>query len=131
TAGTYANATLSVTDAAGAVASQTYTMVINAVSLGALSFNQWTMNKAGFIGTIAASTGTGAFTFTMTSGKLPTGMTDSLSGGLITFAGKPTVAGTYTFTLQLTDSLGVTATQSYTIVINPATTFVWTGLGAD
>jgi autotransporter-associated beta strand protein len=58
-------------------------------------------------------------------------MADSLSGGVITFAGKPTVAGTYTFTLKLTDSLGVTATQSYTIVINPATTLVWTGLGAD
>src|SRR5262249_34665214 len=77
------------------------------------------------------STGTSAFTLRMASGELPTGMTDSLSGGLITFAGKPTVAGTYTFALKLTDSLGVTATRSYTIVINPATTVVWTGLGAD
>ncbi len=129
-AGTFANATLSVTDAAGAVISQSYTVVISAVSLGALSFNQWTINKTGFIGTIAAHTGTVASTLSVTSGKLPTGMTDSLSGGVITFAGKPTVAGTYTFTLNL-NSLGVTATQSYTIVINPATIFVWTGLGAD
>ncbi len=122
--------TVAVTDAAGTVVSQPFTVVISAVSLGALSFNQWTINKTGFIGTIAASTGTGAFTLSTTSGKLPIGMTDSLSGGLITFAGKPTVAGTYTFTLNL-NSLGVTATQSYTIVIDPATTFVWTGLGAD
>lgn len=131
TAGTFANATLSITDAAGAVVNQAYTVVINAVSLGALSFNQWSINKTGFIGTIAASTGTGAFTLSMTSGNLPTGMTNSLSGGLITFAGKPTIAGTYTFALMLTDSLGGTATQSYTIVINPAKSLVWTGLGAD
>ena len=96
-----------------------------------ISFNQWTMNKTGFFGTIAVSTGTGAFTLSTTSGKLPAGITNSLNGGVITFAGKPTVAGTYTFTLKLSDSLGVTATQSYTIVINPATTLVWTGLGAD
>ncbi|HEV3310920.1 MAG TPA: putative Ig domain-containing protein [Chloroflexota bacterium] len=123
--------TVEVTDAAGAGVSRSYTVVISTVSLGALSFNQWTLNKTGFIGTIAASTGTGTFTLSTTSGKLPTGMTDSLSDGLITFAGKPTIAGTYTFTLKLTDSLGVTTTQSNTIVINPATTFVWTGLGAD
>src|SRR5262249_56998945 len=83
------------------------------------------------IGTIAASTGTGAFTLGVASGKLPTGMTRSLSGGLITFGGKPTVAGTYTFTLKLTDSVGATATQNYTIVVNPATTFVSTRLVAD
>src|SRR5262249_33656463 len=118
---------VTVTDAAGAAVSQPYTVVISTVSLGAISFNQWTINKTGFIGTVAASTGTSAFTLRMASGKLPTGMTDSLSGGLITFAGKPTVAGTYTFALKLTDSLGVTATRSYTIVINPATTVVWTG----
>ena len=68
--------TVAVTDAAGAVVSQPYTVVISAVSLGTLSFNQWTMNKTGFIGTIAASTGTGSFTFSMTSGKLPTGPFD-------------------------------------------------------
>jgi autotransporter-associated beta strand protein len=130
-AGTYSDATFSVTDAAGAVVGRQYTVIINAVSLGTLSFNQWTINKTGFIGTIPASTGTGAFTFSKVSGKLPPGMTDSLNGGLITFAGKPTIVGTYSFTLKLTDSLGVTATQSYTIVINPATTFVWTGQGTD
>jgi autotransporter-associated beta strand protein len=123
--------TIKVTDAAGAVVSQPYTVVISAVSLGALSFNRWTINKTGFIGAIAASTGTGASKVSLTSGLLPTGMTVSLSGGLITLRGMPTVAGTFIFTLKLTDSLGVTASQSYTIVIYPATTLVWTGLGAD
>jgi autotransporter-associated beta strand protein len=123
--------TVQVTDAAGAVVSQPYTVAISAVGLGALTFDQWTINKTGFIGTIPASTGTGATTLSTISGKPPTGMTYSLSGGLITFAGKPTVAGTYTFALKLTDSLGATITQNYCIVINSAKTLVWTGLGAD
>jgi len=123
--------TVEVTDAVGAVASQPYTIAVSPVGLGALSFNQWTVGQTGFIGTIPAATGTGAVTLTKTSGKLPPGMTYSLSGGLITFAGKPTLPGTYSFALTLTDSLSVTVTQGYTVVINPAKTLVWTGLGAD
>jgi autotransporter-associated beta strand protein len=130
-AGTYNGIQVTATDSDGvSTTPQTYSMVIDDVSLGALSFNQWTVNKAGFIGTIAA-TGTGAFTLRMVGGRLPTSMAVSLGGGLVTFVGRPTVAGAYTFALRLTDSLGVTATQTYTIVINPATTLVWTGLGAD
>jgi autotransporter-associated beta strand protein len=130
-AGTYNGIQVTATDSDGqSTTPRIYSMVIDAVSLGALSFNQWTINKTGFIGTIAA-TGTGTLTSSMTGGKLPRGMTDPLSAGLITFAGTPTVARTYTFTLKLTDGLGVTVTQSYTIVINPAKTFVWTGKGGD
>jgi autotransporter-associated beta strand protein len=130
-AGTYNNIQVTATDSDGqSTAPQTYSLVVDDVSLGALSFNQWTVNKTGFLGSIAAP-GTGTLTLGLASGKLPTGMTDSLSGGLVTFAGIPTVAGIYTFALKLTDSLGVAVTQSYTIVINAATTLVWTGLGAD
>ncbi|HEX3150826.1 MAG TPA: putative Ig domain-containing protein, partial [Gemmataceae bacterium] len=123
--------TVAVADAAGAADIHQYSMDISAVSLGSISFDQWTMNKTGFAGTIAASTGTGAFTLSMTSGKLPTGMTYALNNGIIAIAGKPTVAGNYTFTLKLTDSLGVSAIKSYAIGIDPATTLIWTGLGAD
>ncbi len=130
-AGTYNNIQVTATDRYGVSTSpQTYSLVIDHVSLGALSFGQWTVNKTGFIGSVAV-TGTGALTLSKTSGNLPTGMTTSLNGGFVTFAGKPTLAGTFNFTLKLTDSLGVFVTQSYTIVINAATTFAWTGLGAD
>lgn len=130
-AGTYSNIQVTATDRYGlSTPPQFFSMVIDAVSLGALSFKQWTVNKTGFIGTIAV-TGTGALTLSKTSGNMPTGISASLTGGLVTFAGKPTLAGTFTFTLKLTDSLGVFVTQGYTIVINPATTFAWTGLGAD
>jgi autotransporter-associated beta strand protein len=123
--------TVTVTDAVGANISQQYTVVISSMSLGALSFNEWTAYKTGFIGTIAATTGTGACKVSVASGILPYGMTASVGGGLVTFGGTPVLAGTYTFTLKLTDSLGVTTTQSYTIVINPYTTLVWTGQGGD
>ncbi len=107
-------------------------MVINPPpSLGALTFGQWTANLAGFNGTIAASTGTGPAILTVIGGALPTGLTASLSGDAITFAGDPTIAGTYSFTLKLTDSLGVFACRSYTIVIDPAKTLVWTGRGSN
>ena len=122
--------TVDAADSLGAQTSQAFTLVINpAVSLGALSFGQWTANRAGFIGAIPVSTGTGAATLTVNSGRLPVGMKATLSGGIITFAGKPTVAGTYNFTLKLIDHIGATASQSYTIVIRPATNFVWTGGG--
>src|SRR5262249_13687088 len=82
-----------------------------------------------FIGAIAVNAGTGLDTLTVTSGSLPTGLKASLVGSTITFSGKPTVTGTYNFTLKLTDSLGSTGSQSYPIIIDPATTLVWTGLG--
>lgn len=123
--------TIEVTDASGAVASQAYTLTINAVTLGSLTFKQWSINRAGFIGTIAASTGTGTPSLQLTSGLLPIGLTPTLSNGVISFTGTPAVAGTYTFTLQLTDSLGVFTNQTYTVDVNPSTTAVWTGLGAD
>jgi len=54
------------------------------------------------------------FTWTVDSGTLPPGL--SLSpGGAIT--GTPTAAGTFNFTLKVTDSTGLTATQAQTITI--------------
>ena len=128
-AGAYSS-TVDAIDSLGAQTSQAYTLVISpAVNLGPLSFGQWTANRAGFIGAIPVSTGTGADTLTVTSGRLPIGMKASVSGGAIGFAGKPTTAGTYAFTLRLTDHVGASASQGYTIVIRPATAFVWTGGG--
>jgi hypothetical protein len=64
---------------------------------------------------ILASGGTGSLTFSAT-GSLPTGLTLSSSGVL---AGTPTVAGSYSFQVKATDTIGVSATQSYAITITP------------
>ena len=48
-------------------------------------------------------------------GDVPTGLTLDAWGHL---TGTPTVAGTYTFTVTATDTVGQTATHSYTIAIS-------------
>ena len=63
--------------------------------------------------TLSAAGGISGYTYAITSGSLPTGL--SLSGGVI--SGTPTVAGSYTFTITITDSQSVTGTSVQTIVI--------------
>jgi len=71
---------------------------------------------AAYSQTITASGGTAPYTFTVTSGALPTGLTLSSSG---TLSGTPTAAGSFTFTVLATDAAGCFGSQIYTIVINP------------
>ncbi|MDA3835952.1 MAG: ice-binding family protein, partial [Spirochaetales bacterium] len=62
--------------------------------------------------TITASNGAAPYTFTMTAGTLPTGLSPITTGGLIT--GTPTEAGTFTFTVTATDDNGCTGLREYT-----------------
>ncbi len=50
------------------------------------------------------------------AGTLPPGLTLSSTTGVI--SGVPTTAGTYNFTVMVSDSLGLVATASYTIVVS-------------
>ena len=59
--------------------------------------------------------GTAPFTWSVSAGTLPPGLTLAPSTGAIT--GTPTGAGTYNFTLRVVDSTGLTATQAQTITI--------------
>ena len=68
----------------------------------------------------------GSFTITLASGSLPPGLQFSPrdqgsgdTGGLI--SGTPTAAGTYNFTLQITDTSGASATQPYSITVGTGT----------
>src|SRR6266849_4627299 len=65
------------------------------------------------------------YAFTIASGALPNGLTLNSSTGAITNSPNPTTAGTYTFTVKVTDSLGFTATTgnlSITVNQGPAIT---------
>jgi hypothetical protein len=67
---------------------------------------------------LTATGGSGSYTFKVTSGALPGGLTLNPDG---TLTGTPTAAGEFTFTIQATDSDGFTGNQSYTLTINKAT----------
>ncbi len=64
---------------------------------------------------IVATGATNAYTFDVSAGTLPAGLTLSPAGLL---AGTPSVAGTFTFTVRVTDASTSQATQQYTLVIN-------------
>ena len=87
------------------------------VSGGGLAITTATLpgGKAGttYNQTLAASGGTPPYTFAVTTGALPPGLT--LTGAVI--SGTPTTPGTYSFTIEVTDSNAATATQQFTIVI--------------
>ncbi len=108
--------TITVTDAVGAASSQAYRVTINPSivittsslangSIGAL-YNQ----------TLAATRGTGAKTFAVTSGALPDGLSLS-SVGVI--SGIPSTVNTYSFTVTATDSVTASVSQVFSVLINP------------
>lgn len=66
---------------------------------------------------INAAGGYGAFTYSVTAGSLPTGL--GLTAGN-TISGTPTTAGTYSFTLTATDSLGTAQQFNGSITIDAA-----------
>ncbi|MEU0517986.1 putative Ig domain-containing protein [Streptosporangium sp. NPDC006007] len=67
--------------------------------------------------------GTSPFTWSVSVGTLPPGVTLNASTGVL--SGTPTTAGTYTFTVKVTDAVGQSATQAVTLTIaaQPTLTF--------
>ena len=63
---------------------------------------------------LTAVGGTAPYTWSVVSGSLPPGLALAANG---TVSGTPTKAGTYDFTVKVTDAKGQTATQALTIVI--------------
>jgi hypothetical protein len=107
TAGAYAF-TITATDALGSTVSQTYSMLVNPPS--------WTLKHAGYNQAISEARNA---TFKLAPlNVLPTGVKLSAAGVL---TGTPTKAGTFTFTVAVTDvATGLVSNQAYTITINPA-----------
>jgi sugar lactone lactonase YvrE len=76
---------------------------------------------------LSASGGTGPYTFTVSSGSLPTGLSLSAGGVL---SGTPTASGTFNFTVQAQDSTSVgsggpyTGSRAYSLIVNIPTIVV-------
>jgi C1A family cysteine protease len=69
---------------------------------------------AAYSKTITTNGGTAPYTFALTSGSLPDGLSLS-SGGVL--SGTPTTAATYNFTVTATDNYGCAQDMPYTIVV--------------
>ena len=76
---------------------------------------------AAYSQTLTASGGTAAYTFGLTAGALPSGLTLS-SGGVL--SGTPTAGGTFNFTVTATDSSAspgpFSGSQTYVLAVDPA-----------
>lgn len=114
TAGT-SSFTAKVVGAGGASATKPLTITISAPSLSitTTSLPDGTVGSA-YAATLTAS-GTGPFTWSVTAGSLPAGLTLNSSTGAIT--GTPTAAGTANFTVQVAGAGGSTASKALAIVI--------------
>lgn len=73
---------------------------------------------ASYSQTIAASGGTAPYTYSVTPGSLPAGLSLNASTGVI--SGIPTAAGSYTPSITVTDANSATASASYTLAIATA-----------
>jgi Putative Ig domain len=86
------------------------------------TFNTGALNTYYFT-TTGCDTSTSPVQWSFLAGRIPVGMTESFLQGQTTGAvsGQPTTEGTYSFTVQVTDSSGATDTETFTItVVSPA-----------
>lgn len=100
--------------------SRAYSVVISgSLTVSPTTLPAGTRNNA-YSAQLSASGGIGPYTFAVTSGGLPSGLTLS-SGGLV--SGTPTTDGSFTFTLTASDTNSVdTGSRAYTISITGALT---------
>jgi uncharacterized repeat protein (TIGR03803 family) len=110
--------TVTATDSIGGSGSRTYTIVIYpAVAITVSTLTDWTVTVPSYNQTIGVSGGSAPYSFGVTAGTLPSGL--ALGGGTGLLSGTPSVTGNYMFTLTVADLLGGSASQSYTVTINP------------
>jgi hypothetical protein len=109
--------TVQVTDNTGATASLQFTLTIGSgLAITSATLPSSPFGQAYPSITLAAAGGTQPYSWSITEGALPPGLVLTGAG---TVSGTPSEAGTFTFTVQVTDSNGATASQPFTISITP------------
>jgi hypothetical protein len=115
--------TIKATDQRGLTDTRTYTIRINPARTLEMTPEQWAPVTVGSFSNlwIDGSGGTRPYTWARTAGQLPPGMSliqDNPSGPLVRIGGTPTTAGTFGFTLRLTDAQGATVSRSFTVTVS-------------
>ena len=99
-----------------ASASFDVTSAVTPLSVSTTSLPSGTVGQA-YSATLAASGGTAPYSWSLSGGSLPTGLSLSTNGVI---SGTPTVAGTSNFTVKVTDEAGASATAALSITIASA-----------
>ena len=115
TTGGTSNFTLEATDGAGGTGTQAES--VHVASAPAITSPALSGGEVGvaYAGAPSVGGGTTPYTWSLTSGSLPAGLTLDTATGAVT--GTPTASGTSTFTLESTDADGQQATQSESVTI--------------
>src|SRR5581483_2079526 len=104
-----------VKDAANATASKALSLTINAPTLSVTTSSLPSGVLASpYSAALTASGGTGAYSWSLTAGALPLGLTLGADG---TITGIPLLPGTSNFTVQVRDAAGATAAKALSIAI--------------
>ena len=130
TAGGMFNFTVTATDSSSGAgpysASQAYSLTVNTptIAVSPTTLPAATTGSS-YSQTISASGGTAAYTYAVTSGALPSGLSIASDG---TLSGTPTAGGTYNFTVTATDSSTgtgpYTGSRAYSLTVNAPTVTV-------
>src|SRR5207245_405023 len=113
-------------DSASRTAQQSLSIQVAAtLSITTTSLPQATTSVA-YSTTLQATGGAAPYTWSVSSGSLPTGLSLSTTAG--TIFGTPTQSGTFSFTAQVMDSANNTAQKLLSIVISAALSITTTSL---
>jgi hypothetical protein len=112
------SATVTATSAADPTKSASASVTITASPL-TLSGN-FVPAQAGFTYSVPLTVGNGTapYTFSISSGQLPAGLTLGTNSG--TVSGTPSASGTFSFGISATDSKGVTGSATFQVTVSPA-----------
>lgn len=109
--------TIRVTDSKGLPGTKAYTLVVSSALRFSTTSLPDAVERSSYSQTLAATGGTPPYSWRVSTGSLPAGLTLNSSTGII--SGIPASAGSQAFTLEVSDSTTLKATQGFTINVLP------------